>query len=563
MFERITRRLRRSCFFVSRHIFSSINQVLAKFGVRSYSPKSLRTPPRILFALPESDPYIFNLFWGRLFTSLSETASVDILHLPHISSGQNISDSQCELLASDCDAIVAFIKKEFETIVVSSRPGITLYSVYCLLDHHLLASLHRDIFSMSGPQLLAYQWRDLRLGEYLPTDLSLCRKSDSISTPQDLNFARLTLFFAITACIAFLRLYGTNSYARLAFNNSYTFNLALKALADSLNVKVVNFWSRSSDPGFIAIYSNLKTDIFLRRALSASPASFASTTVAIDFCTRYLRQKLVKRSSSQMYSPRGDKSLRLKILPPHTRYITYFTSSPDELRSSTSIFALEPLYLKNSVTLFESECDVIRHLAGFCATEGLVLVVRLHPRLGREQRSGFLHQSSALQVFTSLQQELSHLSHVVFIQPETPVCSYSLGLDSLVNVFWWSTIGIELAMLGATCMPAIADQAPGLGIRYHCFASRLPKSISAWDSCLADLLAKPRFDYSFVLQACCDFYFSIGFGFVNIKTIESDQLLAMIMLGTSIQEPEPAAWDPPSSAAIQHSMNELLAGLEA
>ena len=166
-------------------------------------------------------------------------------------------------------------------------------------------------------------------------------------------------------------------------------------------------------------------------------------------------------------------------------------------------------------------------------------------------------------MFTALQCELANLRHLLFIEPEAQICSYSLGRDSLANVFWWSTIGIELAMLGATCMPALADQSPGLGIRYHCFADRLPMSTAAWDACLLELIARPSFDHSFVLQACYDFYFSIGYGFIDLSSIDSVQLLAMFLLGTSIQEPQPSLWNPPSPTVLQESLSRLLAGLEA
>ena len=557
MIDRILRRLRRYFYYVSRRALNYASQLSGQSISRRDTLECPRRRPRILFAFPESDSYIFDLFWGRLLSMLSDTAHIDILRLPHISSGHNLSDLQCELIVSDYDAMHSFIRNEFEAMAISSCPGITLHSIHNLLDQDLLARLHRDISSMSAPLLLGYRWRDVNLGSFLSTDLSLCRKSDTVDSPQDLNFLRLTLYFAITACIAFLRLHAIHPYNRIALNNRYTFNLSLKSLADSLNVRVVNFWSRSNDPGHVGIYTNLKSDIFLRRALSASPASFASIAVALDFCLRYLRQKLVKRNSSQIYSPRGDKGLRLKILPPHTRYIAYFTSSPDELRSSDSILSLEPLFLKDSVSLFETECDVIRHLAGFCANEGLVFVIRLHPRLGREERSDFRHESSALEVFASLQLELAHLSHVLFIQPESPICSYCLGRDSLANVFWWSTIGIELAMLGAPCMPALADHPSGLGIRYHCFADQFPRTIDAWDTHLSMLIAKPFDDRSFALQACLDFYFSIGFGFVDLSRVEPSHLLAFFLLGSSIQEPRATAWNRRDESDVFVGLDQL------
>ena len=118
-------------------------------------------------------------------------------------------------------------------------------------------------------------------------------------------------------------------------------------------------------------------------------------------------------------------------------------------------------------------------------------------------------------------------------------------------------------MLGATCMPALADQSPGLGIRYHCFADRLPMSTAAWDACLLELIARPSFDHSFVLQACYDFYFSIGYGFIDLSSIDSVQLLAMFLLGTSIQEPQSSLWNPPSPTVLQESLSRLSAGLEA
>jgi hypothetical protein len=546
------------------------NQLLIAFIPLSNRILSFRNPvsrtsrfPAICFAFPESDPYVFDLFWRRLLTTLNRVAEIHILRLPHITMGQNISDQKCQELVSSFACMYSFLEKQFNDMSPSSFPGISIYSLFDLYSKEALFRLHHDISLCSSEELFNYQWKNLPLGSFLSTDLSLSRKRDSIESIADLHFCRLTLFFSVSACIAFEKLNDHYSFSRLAINNCYTFNLAFRSYASCLSLPVVNILSRSNDPGYVAIYTNSKSDIFLRRALASSPASFASPSTTVDFCFRYLRTKLIKRKSSQIYSPRGDKALRLSLVPFGSRYITYFTSSPDELRNSDSISSLEPLFLKTRRSLFADEFEVIRYLSRFCTQHQLNLVVRIHPRLGLEARSGYRFESPSLVSFIALEQELAPRANITFIHPDSPICSYSLGRYSLANVFWWSSIGIELAMLGAPCMPALADQDPGLGIRYHCFADRLPASLPDWEQCLDDLVSAPRFDHALMLQACSDFYFSIGYGFIDVHSIDPNELLAAFVRGTSIKEPQPFPWEPPTPPSLQKAINRLFDSLES
>lgn len=516
----------------------------------------------ILFALPEADPYQFNDYYRDLLHSLADVSEVHLLRLPHIAAYQNLSDATCASLSNDFALIQAFLNSEYRSILIASYPGIVSHSITEVIETNELRALFDAVISLSAEELVHFQSFDFPIGSLISTDLSLSRKRDSIETESDLIFSRLSLYFCLTACTAFQSLQKRISFQQLAMNNSYSFNYALKALASSLKVPVVYFWSRTGDPGRIAIYTNSKADVLLRRALSASPASFESASTIIEFCLHYLTKKLVRRNSTQMYSPQGKQSLRLQLLPPEINYITYFTSSPDELRSSDSIFSLEPIYFKGSETLFLHEQDVIRHLAEFCGQRRLTLVVRLHPRLGREARTGFNHESSSLASFVALHREFESRRDVIFIDPETAICSYSLGRYSLANVFWWSTIGIELAMLGAPCLPAVADRYPGVGIRYHCFAERMPKTIEAWDHCLDEILRKPEADSNFMWQACSDFYYSVAYGFIHVRDIEPLRLLTFFLAGTSLGEPTPTPQLSSSTIDLKEVMTTIFDQLE-
>jgi hypothetical protein len=526
-------------------------------------PKSSSTSSQsILFAFPEADPYQFNDYCRDLLLSLAHVSEVHLLRLPHIATYQNLTEAACASLVNNFDSMQAFLVSEYRSISIATYPGMISHSITEVIETDELHELFDAVTSLSAEELKNFQFLDLPIGSYLATDLSLSRKRDDIETESDLIFSQLSLYFSLTACSALQTLLSRVSFHRLAMNNSYSFNYALKALASSFGVPVVYFWSRTADPGQIAIYTNSKADILLRRGLSASPASFQSTSTIIEFCLNYLTTKLIRRNSTQMYSPQGNQSLRHQLLPPEINYITYFTSSPDELRSSDSIFSLEPIYFKENRTLFLSEHDVIRHLAEFCGQRRLTLVVRLHPRLGREARTGFKHESSSLSGFLAVRREFQGRNDVIFIDPETPICSYSLGRHSLANIFWWSTIGIELAMLGAPCLPAIADRYPGIGIRFQCFCERMPKTIEAWDYCLDEILRKPEADSNFMWQACSDFYYSVAYGFIDVRNIEPLRLLTLFLAGTSLGEPKPIPYISSSTMDLKEAMTMIFDQLE-
>ena len=80
---------------------------------------------------------------------------------------------------------------------------------------------------------------------------------------------------------------------------------------------------------------------------------------------------------------------------------------------------------------------------------------------------------------------------------------------------------------------------------------------------MTKLISSTRFDPEFVLQACTDFYFSIGYGFMDLRSVDPIELLSSLIHGTSIREPQPFAWDPPSSSVLRDKMNQLFDDLEA
>ena len=75
------------------------------------------------------------------------------------------------------------------------------------------------------------------------------------------------------------------------------------------------------------------------------------------------------------------------------------------------------------------------------------LVIRIHPRLGRDKRG--LPESPSLQDhLKNIITEIGECSSIKLVYPHSAISSYQLGMGSDLILNGWSTIGLEFAMMG-------------------------------------------------------------------------------------------------------------------
>jgi hypothetical protein len=131
-----------------------------------------------------------------------------------------------------------------------------------------------------------------------------------------------------------------------------------------------------------------------------------------------------------------------------SRYVAYFSSSPDEYSAYDAQIKLSLLpNLKGSTKPFTSESEFLNILAALTEEYQIPLVIRLHPRLGADHRGA--GTSAYLDDYL---QELNQLrdkhNHIRIIQPFEKISSYWLALWASSICAFRGTIACEMALLG-------------------------------------------------------------------------------------------------------------------
>jgi len=388
-------------------------------------------------------------------------------------------------------------------------------------------SLAKTIYTADICDLQSYTYRGVPVGLYSFVDLSLCRKAN--------DPARYPAFFRHTLylCCLYLNKLSQQSIPPtiLILENEYSYCKCLEHYAKHEYVSIVNkYHFLSTDQQSITFYQDQFKDIFLRRAMASSPIILNEEAKAYYYVYDYLVKRILRSTSSHSYSPklqpwRTDSDIQL-YLESHHPCIAYFSSSLDEiLPNRISLDQSNTIYLEKP-SPFTSELQFVKQLALFSASQGYGLIIRLHPRLGNESRSSY--ESPHLEEWRSLILGISNMCEVFVVWPEDQLNSYQIGLRADVCTYWWSTIGVELALLGCKVMPAIHDRASE-NIRYT--FEGWPSEPVAWFKALMSLLehdAKSNFGPLFAAKS---FYFSMIFGAASIDNwIEADPSFAMCSL---------------------------------
>jgi hypothetical protein len=196
---------------------------------------------------------------------------------------------------------------------------------------------------------------------------------------------------------------------------------------------------------------------------------------AQSFCTSYL-QRRISGNDTHSYSPQNEstpETLHLQEWIDAQKLkgsiiIAIFTSSLDEstymqLAYEHESCDLEHLHAPAFVSQEEWLLSTLNYLVG--RHSDVSVIVRVHPRMGKDARglgSSPRYESLKKHLIT-LSQEASN---VYVVHPEDKVSSYSIGHDSDLILNAWSTIGLELAMLGKHVMHAFFKCTYGSGTFY-------------------------------------------------------------------------------------------------
>ena len=222
-----------------------------------------------------------------------------------------------------------------------------------------------------------------------------------------------------------------------------------------------------------------------------------------------------KSPVSHTYSPDigeefAHSSVRASLEIPHSsKLVTYFTSSPDELVGANLSIKNFPTRLDKQLTQpFTDEYQLVSELIEYCCANQIFLVIRMHPRLGKDHRLS--HESQSLKQFMArIQQAQSNLSteqhqYLRIISPSSKISSYLLGIESSVCAYYWSSIGIELALMGIRTLAGVASYGP-IGNRYHSVINKHPCTGTEWFKLLAEALTQDIYIFDDIIS---EFYSS-------------------------------------------------------
>jgi len=183
------------------------------------------------------------------------------------------------------------------------------------------------------------------------------------------------------------------------------------------------------------------------RDLSLEPAVVRE--VADDLLVR------LRGAGSFIYSPgktleQADVRTRLG-LSTERRLIVAYTSSLDEMLASQMVMNATDTTIPDRPQPFRDQIDWLTQLVRYVGeSDDLQLVVRVHPREGANKRESVVSQHLA-----KLKRAFSAPSpNCRFVWPQDPVSSYDLGEAADLVLTSWSTIGLEMARLGAPVLVA-------------------------------------------------------------------------------------------------------------
>lgn len=173
---------------------------------------------------------------------------------------------------------------------------------------------------------------------------------------------------------------------------------------------------------------------------------------------------LIMRLGSQsvfVYSPAktlyGEALYEQLGLSRRKKLLVAFTSSLDEMLAAKMYSDAQGLALMHDRQPFEDQIAWLSALCSFVeGREDLQLVVRVHPREGRNHRDRVLSQH-----LSRLQAAFKRpFNNCTFVWPEDTPSSYDLGEMADLVLTSWSSMGLELARLGVPVLTSTRGLSP-------------------------------------------------------------------------------------------------------
>ena len=151
---------------------------------------------------------------------------------------------------------------------------------------------------------------------------------------------------------------------------------------------------------------------------------------------------------------------------------------------------MEEIAVYNHAYTYESQLSQIQDILALCKVNGLELIIRQHPNLGR---IGCPNEAS---IFRKKTDELGEKNGIKIIQPEEDADWLSLSSNAILSVVPYSTLGLDLAMLGLPVyVPLCSPFNPIIGNTYSPFDIGLKRFLIMIDKKM--LLANDAASYAY------------------------------------------------------------------
>jgi len=326
------------------------------------------------------------------------------------------------------------------------------------------------------------------LFDLLSIDLSICRKkllSEAFNQQAAKRFASTTFILAYSlAChIEKLITKQSNEEALCLLFNVYTCSSYVQYLSGKGRFKSLTTRTVTQNPatGRIVLADCVHLEYYRRRLMQSSTFEYAESLEYFSYAESYVANKILNSNCPWTYSPPIDSSpINMLNDDSHCKKIAFFSSSPDELQSIETRSRYFSPYQNSMAPLFASEYEFLRFVLDQTILDPeLHIYVRLHPRLGIEKRSDC--HSSARELYIDLLSEYRVLlgGRLTVYEPESLVNSFQLGLSCHLSLYWWSSMGFELSLLGARTLTGVANYL-NLNVNLSFVSDNFPETRLDW-----------------------------------------------------------------------------------
>ncbi len=353
---------------------------------------------------------------------------------------------------------------------------------------------------------ILYEYEGIPVGKIAFKSVSLATKDDSLEFSGDrLALMAKCLATAIESCMITQNIIAELHPEAFIYGQEYCPEIASNWVCKKNDIKT-SYHTASAlngyDYGRLRIYSEPYLHLFskLRQAWKIHRNIFIDAD-SVESCWDDVFFRNYIKGNVHIYSPDKNSdpdSLYDKLgLDRNHKTLVLYTSSPDE-RKTTELFARLDGYPVTTADVFPDQILWLKRLCAYVShREDLQLVIRMHPRLGLDQRSGIA--SPHLEEFKQALHDLPDRCRVIW--PQDSVSSYDLAeLADLVLVSW-STMGRELARIG---IPVIAT-AQNLHYPDDDFI-QIPASEEEYFNAVTQTLQR-RYDFSTLARAIRFNYF--------------------------------------------------------